>query len=230
MNYKDITSHQKACEILGKDPKESTSIHDQLDDIANAINKIDNFTPDYGNRKQEKWYPIFDASSGFRFDYSYYGLGYSASFVSSRLCQRFSKEEIANFFGKQFEPMHIKAFYGSMPKIDFKSITSHEIACRVLNKVVNEHASTDQKITDICNAINSISGFKVDFKNSNQRKWRSYFIMDSSGFRFVYSYSAYDVTDSFVGSRLCHFVATEEEADHIGKIFFELHKAHYMGE
>ena len=113
--------------------------------------------------------------------------------------------------------------------MNFKDITNHEAACKVLEKDPAQSTTTDQKITDVCNAINKLSGFKPDF-NSNQRKWRPYFWMDSSGFRFDHSYFVASYSYSDVGSRLCHYVGSEQEADHLGTQFLELHKQHYFGE
>lgn len=115
--------------------------------------------------------------------------------------------------------------------MNYKEIDSHEAACKVLEKDSTQSPTTDQKITDICNAINKVNGnFKADFNNPNQKKYRPFFITDSSGFRF--GYSGYDVgsSGSYVGSRLCHYVSSREEADYLGQHFFELHKAHYMGD
>jgi len=69
--------------------------------------------------------------------------------------------------------------------MNFKDITNHEAACKVLEKDPAQSITTDQKITDVCNAINKLSGFKPDFNNTHQKKWRPYFWMDSSGFRFA---------------------------------------------
>ncbi|MBL7902922.1 MAG: hypothetical protein JNK73_13075 [Bacteroidia bacterium] len=112
MKPTDITSHNKACEVLGKDPKVSANIHDQLDDIADAINKVDNeFKADFENTDQPKWRPYFIMDrAGVRFGNSGYGRSHSDATVGSRLCQRFRTEEISDFFGKQFESMHIKSF------------------------------------------------------------------------------------------------------------------------
>ena len=237
MTFKEIISHEAACEVLGRDPKASTNIHYQLDDIAEAINRLDdNFVPDFTDHDQLKWRPWFRFDgSGFRFDGSYYDYSNSYSTVGSRLCNYFRSEEAASHFGKQFLAMHEKCFFSRRPEVPgmpktYTDIKSHTDACKVLQKDPSGSITTDQKITDICKAMNKLSGFAPDFNNSKQYKWRPFFIMEASGFRF--DISDCDGSDSYpgVGSRLCHFVGSEAEADHLGKQFFELHKEHYLGQ
>jgi hypothetical protein len=112
----------------------------------------------------------------------------------------------------------------------YTEVTSHEKACEVLEKSPAESITTDQQITDVANAINKISGFKADFKNGDQKKWRPYFLVNENGFGF--SYSSYDHWDSgtLAGSRLCHYMSSEAEADHFGKQFLDLHRKHFFGE
>lgn len=86
--------------------------------------------------------------------------------------------------------------------MDFKSITSHEEACKVLNKDASLSTTTDAQLVDIANAINSLTGFKADFNNS-VLKWRPFFYMDSSGFRFSCSYCDLGRSYTLVGSHLC---------------------------
>jgi len=112
----------------------------------------------------------------------------------------------------------------------FKEINSHEDACRVLGKDPAQSITTDQKITDICNSFNKLSGFKADFNNPKQKKWRPFFIMDEAGFRFDDSCYGDSYSSVDVGSRLCHYVGSQEEADHLGQQFEALHGAHYMGQ
>lgn len=107
----DITSHAIACKVLKKDPKKVTSVHDQQDDIAKAMNKLDKFKASWKKREQEKWTPwfIIDAS-GFRFAYSRYDVSDSRTHVGSRLCLRFRTKEISDFFGKQHIALHKRAY------------------------------------------------------------------------------------------------------------------------
>jgi hypothetical protein len=236
MNFKDINSHETACKILGKSPEESMNIHDQLDDMADAINLIDgDYIADFKDKNQKKWRPIFVVDeAGFRFDRSYSVDSFSNAGVGSRLCQYFRSKEASDYFATEFLDMHEKCFNkrravkGAV--IHFKEVNNHIDACKVLGKEPNQSATTDQKITDIFNAANKLSGFKPDFKDKNQKKWRPFFIMDEAGFRF--DYSLYDGSRSrtSVGSRLCHYVGSEEEANHLGIQFLELHKEHYFGQ
>jgi len=106
-----VKNHAIACKVLNKDPKKSTSVHDQQDDIANAINKLDKFKPSYKKTDQEKWTPYFIVdASGFRFYYSDCDNSFSIAFVGSRLCFRFRNQEISDFFGKQHIALHKKAY------------------------------------------------------------------------------------------------------------------------
>lgn len=234
MKFTDITSHEQACVVLGKDFNASENIHQQLDDIADAINKTDNYyVADFKN-SERKWRPYFIVdASGFRFVLSFYGDSFSSPCVGSRLCFYFRTEEIANYFGIQFLKLHEKCFFRPTPPKDvpmsFNDIKTHEDACRVIQIDPSQSTTTDQKITDICKAINRLSGFKPDFNNEDQLKWRPFFRMDVSGFRFAFSGCDDSFSGAIVGSRLCHHVGTEAEANHLGVHFLELHKEHYFG-
>ncbi len=116
-NYKEITSHEIACQVLGRDtgtipnfslrPKKDRAgliALIQLIDIAEAINLVDGFTPDWKNTNQYKWRPWFDGTVGFAFSYSFCDAWHTHSYVGSRLC--FRTEEISNYFGKQFQELH----------------------------------------------------------------------------------------------------------------------------
>ena len=73
--------------------------------INEAWNKVDQFTPDYSNYNQRKWYAyFFYKGSAFAFGASYYHCSYAASGGGSRLC--FKSEERAAQFGKQFIDLH----------------------------------------------------------------------------------------------------------------------------
>lgn len=112
----------------------------------------------------------------------------------------------------------------------YSEITSHEKACEVLGKDPSESSTSDQQIIDIANAINKLSGFKIDFKDEDQKKWRPYFLVNKEGFGFSGSdYGRWNST-STAGSRLCHYVGSEDEADHFGKHFIDLHRKHFFGE
>lgn len=236
MTYKDIKSHEDACRVLEKNPAESTNIHDHLDDIADAINRLDgNYQANFKDEDQQKWRPFFYVdASGFRFGASHYVLSLSLTAVGSRLCCYFRSREASDYFGKQFEAMHKECFFKRKPVViefkSYKDLKSHDDACRLLDLDPESFNTTDQKITNICKALNKISGFKPDWNNEDQLKWRPYFRMDASGFRFVFSYCGSSLSTTAVGSRLCHYVGSEEEADYMGQQFIELHKEHYFGE
>lgn len=71
--------------------------------IAQAWNKEDNFTPDFSNRNQEKWFPWFvysNDAAGFVVAKTNYAATYAHAYVGSRLC--FKTSTRARQFGEQF--------------------------------------------------------------------------------------------------------------------------------
>mgnify|MGYP000042880552 FL=1 len=55
MKYTDITSHEIACKVLGKDPSLSTTADQMITDIFDAVNKLNgNFKADFTNNDQKK--------------------------------------------------------------------------------------------------------------------------------------------------------------------------------
>ena len=71
--------------------------------IAQAWNKEDDFTPDFSNRNQEKWFPWFvysDDAAGFVSAYTDYTASCASASVGSRLC--FKTSARARQFGEQF--------------------------------------------------------------------------------------------------------------------------------
>ena len=77
--------------------------YNRLCTIAQAWNKADDFTPDFSNRNQTKWFPWFvysDDAAGFVYATTSYAATYANANVGSRLC--FMTRERAEQFGKQF--------------------------------------------------------------------------------------------------------------------------------
>ena len=71
--------------------------------IAQALNKEDDFTPDFSNRNQTKWFPWFvysDDAAGFVFAHAHTAAASALAALGSRLC--FKTRERAMQFGKQF--------------------------------------------------------------------------------------------------------------------------------
>lgn len=71
--------------------------------IAQAWNKEDDFTPDFSNRNQEKWFPWFvysDDAAGFVCATTYHTAASAGANVGSRLC--FKTSARARQFGEQF--------------------------------------------------------------------------------------------------------------------------------
>lgn len=71
--------------------------------IAQAWNKEDDFTPDFSNRNQEKWFPWFvysDDAAGFVYAHANFTAANASASVGSRLC--FKTSARARQFGEQF--------------------------------------------------------------------------------------------------------------------------------
>lgn len=71
--------------------------------IAEAWNKADDFVPDWGNRKQDKWFPWFwynTKTAGFAYSTANYAPSHTIANFGSRLC--FKSSSRAEQFGKQF--------------------------------------------------------------------------------------------------------------------------------
>lgn len=71
--------------------------------IAQAWNKEDDFTPDFSNRNQEKWFPWFvysDDAAGFVFASTTSTATFANAYFGSRLC--FKTSARARQFGEQF--------------------------------------------------------------------------------------------------------------------------------
>lgn len=75
----------------------------ELFTIAQAWNKEDNFTPDFSNRNQTKWFPWFvysNANAGFVYANSFNAATFASAYFGSRLC--FKTSDRARQFGEQF--------------------------------------------------------------------------------------------------------------------------------
>lgn len=75
----------------------------ELFTIAEAWNAADGFTPDFSNRRQEKWFPWFtydNDRAGFVYAYTFHAPSGTSAFFGSRLC--FKTANRARQFGEQF--------------------------------------------------------------------------------------------------------------------------------
>lgn len=75
----------------------------ELFTIAQAWNKEDNFTPDFSNRNQTKWFPWFvysNANAGFVSARTFNTASLASAYFGSRLC--FKTSDRARQFGEQF--------------------------------------------------------------------------------------------------------------------------------
>ena len=83
----------------------------QLFTIAEAWNKDDDFTPDFSDPQQDKWYPIFDYNSdaeAFIYNYASFVGSIPRSPFGARLC--FKTCTRAEQFGKQFTRLYNEVF------------------------------------------------------------------------------------------------------------------------
>ena len=83
----------------------------ELFTIAQAWNKEDGFVPDFADRKQWKYFPLFkydDKTAGFVYAYTTYTASAAYASIGSRLCFKSSKR--AEQFGKQFADLYNKIF------------------------------------------------------------------------------------------------------------------------
>jgi hypothetical protein len=104
--FEEIKTFEDACRELGINPINVINGNDYPDEIAykklkiviKAINK--GWIPDLTNRDQEKWFPIFNLSSGFGFSNSHYRCTHASPGVGSRLC--FESEEKSNYAATHF--------------------------------------------------------------------------------------------------------------------------------
>ena len=79
--------------------------------IAEAWNKDDDFTPDFSDPQQDKWYPIFDYNSdaeAFIYNYASFVGSIPRSPFGARLC--FKTGTRAEQFGKQFTHLYNEVF------------------------------------------------------------------------------------------------------------------------
>ena len=117
-NLAELKTFEDACKVLGLDSEKvlpdfsaypekhqkAMAAHSKLVLIAQAANKIANdgeeWTPDWNDEDQWKYYPWFEmgGSSGFRF--GDFGHWYSNADVGSRLC--FISREVARYVGETF--------------------------------------------------------------------------------------------------------------------------------
>jgi len=112
-DYTSIKSFEDACKKLNIDPAHLPDLSTILEEfrkpitaayklmiIFKAIN--DDWTPDWSNQSQWKYYPWYEIlSSGFGFSDSYYGNSGSVTCVGSCLCTDSSDKAL--YISKQFE-------------------------------------------------------------------------------------------------------------------------------
>lgn len=116
---KKVKSFDDACKALGisnslpdasalpEQQRKAIVAHYQLVIIAQALNE--GWKPNWHDWDEYKFYPWFrmgdeGASSGVGFSCNDYAIGYTFSYVGSRLC--FKTEELARYAGEQFEQLY----------------------------------------------------------------------------------------------------------------------------
>lgn len=127
MNWKKITTWEKACEVRGYDPNNLPNVSGlsekfqkwlianyKLAVIAEAINTDENgnvWEPDFtnGNWKYFPWFEVKaseEKPGGFAFSYSYFGHWYACTSVGSRLC--FDSSDKVYHVEKYFEELYLE--------------------------------------------------------------------------------------------------------------------------
>jgi len=76
-----------------------------------------------------------------------------------------------------------------------------------------------QQLKLICNV--AWEGIKVDYTNTNQKKWYPWFRKLSSGLGFGVSFCVYDYAGTAVGSRLCF--PSKESSDKFSQLFIDIY-------
>ncbi len=107
-HFTDIESYEDACEV--ELPSKEDAIYDtdspyiiNLKKLVHIIKVVrGDFDPDYANRNQKKWHPIFDASSGsgLVFSDSHCNYVYASASLGSRFC--FPNQEQSDYVAKKF--------------------------------------------------------------------------------------------------------------------------------
>lgn len=91
---------KKSCKGLSEDE----IAYKQIKLIVKSLNE--NWTPNWDDSNEYKYYPYFDMKSGGGFSFSYCDGWYTHTAVGSRLC--FSKSYLAEYSGKQFTSIYEK--------------------------------------------------------------------------------------------------------------------------
>jgi len=68
--------------------------------LCDAWNKQDGFVPDFNDKKQERWYPVF-SYAGCSFSFSSFAATYTSASIGSRIC--FKSKYRSDEFGKKYE-------------------------------------------------------------------------------------------------------------------------------
>ena len=252
--WKDIKTFEDACNYLGIDPDDITRGNNTSDELAykklkvitKALNE-NNWTPDFTNDNQKKWYPYFKvSSSGFGFSVASYFCAFTDTSCGSRLCV--STQEKADYFGRQFESLWEQFLMITKENIcekteeikdciekdfDYKSIKTFNDACNKLSLChenlpdvscipteFRKSIIAHYKLMIIFKAINN--GWKPDWSDRNQYKYYPWFEISSSGFGFSNTCCNCGFTGAHCGSRLC--VPSSDIAKYIGKQFEDLYK------
>lgn len=113
VDFKSIKTFKDACEVLGINEDEffascSSNVTDdevaykQLKIVAKALNG--DWTPNWADSNEYKYFPWFDMRPGFAFSDSDYDIADAGTYLGSRLCYKSS--EIAKYAGDQFTEIY----------------------------------------------------------------------------------------------------------------------------
>ena len=111
-----VKTYEDACKENGESPMPEGSImsivvtglttdernYRKLKTITKALNE--GWAPDWSDSDQKKWFPYFDASSGFAFGGAGYRYSHPCAGDGSRLC--FKSKELAEYAGRQFTDLY----------------------------------------------------------------------------------------------------------------------------
>lgn len=115
MNYKEIKSYEDACKVLGVQPisenavaafpaedRKSMLAYHKLTIIARAING--GWKPDWNNRSQYKYYPVFYYENAGLSSATDYAASGTAAYFGSRLC--FQTEAMSDYAAATFADLY----------------------------------------------------------------------------------------------------------------------------
>lgn len=173
----NIKTFEDACKVLNLDPKtclpdvsgipaddqDAITAHCKLIIIAKALNG--DWTPDWSDHSQGKFYPWFDVKadknnkSGLGLSYGDYVYSVSASSVGSRLSYR--TRELATYAGKQFLEIYKTYFLYDQKVKDLKPLSGKALVAHKYCESKGWSTDLNDLSLDQIAEIRSISAWKA---------------------------------------------------------------------